>query len=431
MALSPRHLLGKEYLMRPSNARLAGPLWLAAGSLIALTLTLFAAGLLSARPAHAQGLGLEITKTLRGSAEVQIGQILEFTIRITNTGALPLTDLDLVDEFVGSIVAPVGSGPYAKPGDPPLSDTTPFSYDGSQTITWSLLGGGKTLPTGGSLAVLVRLRAVHPTADLQTVNRARIARAIRSDGGSAGGGDASVPARPDGARLPMSKSMGAPAPVAAGLPITFTIIITNESLIDIVSLPLRDVYNPSALRFESANPPPDSVDQVGGVLAWSDLLSTTGRAALRPGESIRIQTVYTALRDITDAVNTAEVSGAKDEYGNAVSPRQAQVPIRIVGPSETPGPSGPLPTDAPLPTRTPFATAGPRLTEIAGRTATAAAQTAPTATPTDTAQAAPTAVATTPVMPTSLPNTGESGPSPLLWLIMGLALLGAALALRR
>jgi LPXTG-motif cell wall-anchored protein len=412
--------------MRTSPSRLAGPLGLAAGLLIALTLAIFAAGLLSARPARAQSLGLEITKTLRGGAEVQIGQILEFTIRITNTGTLPLTDLDLVDEFVGSIVAPVGSGPYAKPGDPALSDTAPFSYDGSQTITWGLLGGGKTLAPGASLAVLVRLRAVHPTADLQTVNRAHIARAIRSDGGSAGGGGAEVPARPDGARLPMTKSLGVPAPVAAGLPITFTIIITNESLIDIVALPLRDVYNPAALRFVSANPPPDTADQVGGVLAWGDLLATTGRTALHPGESLRIQTAYTALRDITDAVNTAEVSGAKDEYGNTVQPRQAQVPIRIVGPGETPVPSGPLPTDVPLPTSTPLATAGPRLTEIVGRTATAAAaQTTPTR-DLPTPQATPTLV-----VPASLPNTGDAGPSPAIWLVVGLAMLGAALALRR
>ncbi|MBX0326139.1 DUF11 domain-containing protein, partial [Oscillochloris sp. ZM17-4] len=216
---------------------------------------------------------------------------------------------------------------------------------------------------------------------------------------------------------------------AAGLPITFTIVITNDSLIDIVSLPLRDVFNPAALRFESASPPPDSADQVGGVLAWGDLLATTGRARLAPGESITVETVYTALRDITAAVNTAEVSGAKDEYGNAVQPRQAQVPIRIVGPVETPGPTGQQPTRAPTATPTPFATAGPRLTEIAGRTATAAAQAAPTAAPTDTAVTAETSA--TPVVPASLPNTGDGGPRPLLWLLLGLAMLGAALAVQR
>ncbi len=408
--------------MRRFHAHLAGLL-----AVLTITLALFGLGLLAAGAARAQDLGLELTKTLRGGPDVQIGQILEFSIRITNTGSLALTELDLVDEFVGAIVAPVGSGPFAEPGDPPLSDTAPFSYDGAETITWSLLGGGRTLAPGQALEVLVRLRAVHPTADLQTVNRARIARAVRSDGQSSGGGGAEAPAQPDGARLPMSKSLGAPAPVLAGLPITFTIVITNESLVDIVSLPLRDAFNPAALRFVSASPPPDAADQVGGVLTWADLLATTGRRALAPGESITVQTAYIALRDIAAAVNTAEVAGAKDEYGNAVAPRQAQVPIRIVGPGETPGPAEVAPTDAPTPTPTPFATAGPRLTEIAGRTATAsAAQAAPTASATDTA-----VVAATQVVPARLPNTGSSGPSPLAWLIVGMALIGAALGLRR
>lgn len=434
--------------MRPLTARLAGLLWLVVGLLMALTVSLFTVGLLSTRPARAQDLGLEITKTLLGSAEVQLGQILEFSIRITNTGTLALTDLDLVDEFVSSVVAPVGSGSYAKPGDPPLSDTAPFHYDGNQTITWSLLGAGKTLGPGESLDVRVRLRAVHPTADLQTVNRAKIARAIRSNGENAGGGGAEVPARPAGARLPMSKSMGVPAPVTAGHTVTFTIVITNESLVDILSLPLRDTYNPAALRFESANLPPDSINQVGGVLVWSDLLAASGRTSLRPGESIRVETVYTALRNITDAVNRAEVSGAKDEYNNMVQPRQAQVPIRIIAPTATPIPSA---TSTTVSTSTPVTTARhrPAETEIVESTATTApTETLPAATPTDTAQVTPTDtaqampsgmtaapvmndMAATPAMPTSLPNTGESGSSPLIWLIVGLTLLGASLALRR
>jgi hypothetical protein len=407
------------------------PIWLLAGLSLVLA-ALFAAGLLLARPARAQDLGLEISKTLRGSQQVKVGQLLEFSIRITNTGSLAITQLDLVDEFVAAIVAPSGVGPYAKPGDPALSDTSPYSYDGAETISWSLLGGGRTLAPGAATEVIVRLRAVHPTSDLQTVNRARIARAVRSDGQSGGGGGAAVPARSDGARLPMTKSLGAPAPVRAGLPITFTIVITNDSLADIVTLPLRDVFNPAALRFESADPPPLSVDSVGGVLSWGDLLATSGRSVLRPGEAIRVETRYTALRDITDAVNTAEVSGAQDEYGNAVRPRQAQAPIRIVGPDET-APAGAVPTDAPTETPTPFATAGPRLTAIAGRTATAAAQ--PSATATATAPAIATLEATaapaTAVVPASLPNTGAVAGAPPAWPWLALALLGAGALLAR
>lgn len=386
------------------------------------------------RPVHAQDLSLEITKTLRGGEVVQVGQILEFVIEITNAGDVAIVELELVDEFVSAIVAPVGVGPFAEPGDPPLSDTQPFVYDGNATITWQLLGGGERLEPGESLQVVVRLRAIRPSAELQTVNRARIERAIADDGRSGGGGSTSSPARPEGARLPMSKTLGVPAPVAAGLPMTFTIEIRNDSLVDITNLPLRDVYNPAAIGFVSADPPPLSVDAAAGVLVWDDLLAISGRGVLRPGETIRVTTEYIALRDIDAAVNTAEVSGARDRYGNAVAPRQAQAPIRIVGPDETPtapAEEGPRPTSRPRPSATPTNTPlptntpAPRRTVVIVQTATSTATAAP-------AGVAPTEVAPTAVVPTSLPNTGAPGGGAWLALaaIIGM-LLGGAYVLRR
>jgi LPXTG-motif cell wall-anchored protein len=359
---------------------------------------------------------------------VQVGQILEFTIDIANTGDVPIVELELIDEFVGAIVAPVGFGPFAEPDDPPLSDTTPFVYDGNETITWQLLGGGERLDPGERLQVVVRLRAVRPSADLQIVNRARIARAIADDGRSGGGGSAAVPARPEGARLPMSKTLGVPAPVAAGLPMTFTIEIRNDSLVDITNLPLRDVYNPAAIAFVSADPPPLSVDAAAGVLVWDDLLAITGRGVLRPGETLRVTTEYIALRDIDAAVNTAEVSGARDRYGNAVAPRQAQAPIRIVGPDATPTapvedrPAPPRPRATTTPTNTPFPTntPAPRRTVVIVQTATS-----------EPAGVAPTEPAPTAVIPTSLPNTGAPRQSGWFALVIGVLLVGGALTIRR
>lgn len=398
-----------------------------------LAVALFAVGL-RAQALAAQDLGLAITKTLVGDEVVRVGELLEFSIRITNTGSLPIVELELVDEFVGSIVAPSGSGPFAEPDDPPLSDVTPFSYDGAETIRWQLLGGGQRLDPGQSLEVRVRLRAIRPTAELQTVNRARIERAVRSDGQQEGGGSDEAPARPEGARLPMTKSLGVPAPIAAGLPITFTIIITNDGAIDLVTLPLIDRFNPAALRFERADPPPRSVDQAAGVLDWGDLLAATGRSVLAPGESIRVVTVYTALRDIDSAVNVAEVQGAEDEYGNSLASRRAEAPIRIVDETATPGVEEPAPTRRP--TITPLPTAGPRLTEIVGRTATAAA--APTSTATlapatatsEQVAIVPVPEATAPI-PASLPNTGAPGDGRRAWLALALmALVAGAAALK-
>ncbi|NJO81527.1 MAG: hypothetical protein HC828_01350, partial [Blastochloris sp.] len=162
---------------------------------IVFVAALIACGMLFSRPAEAQELDLAITKTLIGSEVVQVGQILEFAVRITNTGTVPIVELELIDEFVGEVVAPAGIGPFAEPGDPPLSDTQPYSYDGAERITWQLLGNGQVLAAGESLEVIVRLRAIRPRSELTTVNRARIERAIRSDGGSSGGGSAEAPAR--------------------------------------------------------------------------------------------------------------------------------------------------------------------------------------------------------------------------------------------
>lgn len=442
-----------------SRTDVAAPrvIWLTLGGALLACLVLFAAGLLLTPPTQAQDLGLAISKTLRGSEVVQIGQVLEFSIRITNTGTLTVTEIDLVDEFVGAIVAPSGVGPFSRPGDPPLSDTAPYNYDGAETISWALLGGAAELPPGESLEVIVRLRAIRPTDSLQTVNFARIERAVRSDGQTSGGGSASAPARPNGARLPMSKTLGAPAPVASGLPITFTIVITNDSLVDIVSLPLRDVYNPAALRFESAQPPPLSVDQVGGVLVWDDLLTITGRRALAPGESLTVVTVYTALRDITSAVNTAEVRGARDEYDNAVEPAQAQAPIRIVGPTATATATASAtatataaPTEAPTdePSRPRPSATAPATATIAATAALTATVEAPTATleqPSATAEQ-PSATAEQPTAapaggqaggqagasaPTRLPRTGVAGAGWGLWAALGLALVVAGALWRR
>jgi uncharacterized repeat protein (TIGR01451 family) len=421
------------------------------GLSIFAVLLLLAIGLSNPRHINAQDLGLEITKTLQGGSQVQVGAILEFTIRVRNTGNLPLTSLQVVDEFVGSIVAPVGTGPYARPGDPPLSNTTPYTYDGNQTIVWDLLGNGQQLAPGETLEIVVRLRAIRPTSDLQVVNRARIERAIRSDGQQEGGGSAEAPAQPSGARMPMTKSLGVPVPVRVGLPITFTIVITNDGAIDITDLPLRDIYNPAALRFVSASPPPTLVDEPSGLLEWSDLLDITGRSALRPGESIEVQTVYIALQNVRQAVNQAVVSGARDEYNNTLEDSRAEVPIFIVGPEVTAtAEATAVPEEEEdeeeeeRPTRTATATAS--IAATATETATATATLEATATATLEATATATLVATVAggaATPASLPNTGTlpvslprtaAPPSFNGWLIMlGLLVLvcGVVAARRR
>lgn len=416
---------------------------------LALALLLWLLFSYTAAPVQAQDqLGLTISKQLQGDAVVRIGELLTFEIVIANTGSVPLTRLVVVDEFERTIVAPAGSGPFAEPGDPPLSEP-PGAFDGNNRIVWDNLvelaglPGGELRP-GQELRLLVRLRAIRPTAELQTVNRARIDVAIGSQGETGGGGSAEVPARPQGARLPLTKQALTNGPIVAGDLITFTITLTNDGAIDLVDLPLRDVYNPAVLRFVSADPPPPLADDVAGILEWPDLLATTGRGRLGPGEALQVTTVYEALLPFDGGVNSASVARARDEYANEYTERRAEAPIRILpaggspAPPTPPGTATPItPTAAPAtptavpraePTATPtrLPTAGPLLTEVALRRTQTAAPTATaapleTAAPTAAAGSAPTA--TLPA-PATLPATSAAvGPRPVLLALLALLVL--------
>ncbi|NJP04606.1 MAG: hypothetical protein HC837_02715 [Chloroflexaceae bacterium] len=134
--------------------------------------------------AQDQELGLEMSKSLVGDEVVQVGQILEFNVRVRNTGTLPITRLVVLDQFDSSIMAPTGIGPFAEPDDPPLSDP-PGEFDGTDTIIWDTFLEdlpGQQLEPGQEVVFQVFLRAVRPTEELMTVNRSEIIEAIRSDG---------------------------------------------------------------------------------------------------------------------------------------------------------------------------------------------------------------------------------------------------------
>ncbi len=453
-----------------------------AGYLLVISSMLIVAGWWAsyrAQPVQAQDLGLTITKSLQGSSQVQVGQILEFTIELRNTGSLTLTRLVVVDEFVPSIVAPSGIGQFAEADDPPLTEP-PAIFDGTSIIRWEnalAATPGGVLPPGETLTLRVRLRAVRPTADLQVVNRARVAEAIRSDGSDLGQREAeAVGAEVGGANAPVEKRVAATQPVQMGQEVPFEIEIRNAGLVDLESVPISDFYDPSVLQFLRAVPQPSSVNETQGVLEWDDLLAAAGVDRLRPGETIRISTVYLALRPIDASINQVRTRGVRDRYDNEVEAEQAEVPIQIVPAqatatatslvtetatatatslatltatslvSETVTATSPTiavatATRAPRrersndkPTRTVIATATPEDTATAAATATTAAATAVAATSTTEATGSITATAT-PLAPIVLPTTGapmapSGNASAVLWGLLAVLLLLAGIATR-
>ncbi len=379
-------------------------------------------------PAPRQKLRLAISKTLLGSDVVQVGQYLTFTIRVTNTGGVVVTELPLVDEYETSILQP------ALDRMSPAPSTT-----AAGVLSWNdLTDTFGDLAPGESVAVTAVFRAIR--IDDEVINRARVEAAIGSGGEGGGPFDDESEGEVEGGRVIVEKAL-IESFIRLDTPvISFTISLRNDGYADIVRAPLVDTYHADLLSFAEASVPPDAHNPATGELRWNDLLASLGVARLRPQEVISFTTTYTVAGPIDDLIaNSADAVDVVDEFGNRVdSPRRAEVRIRIRG-AET--------TSTPTATETPFSEREePRTTPTASATPTTPISATPTAaTPTLAASATPGVTASvtpgsgggapTPTGPDTLPLTGAQGAkavSPLLTLIAAAVVaLAVGIALSR
>lgn len=95
-----------------------------------------------------------------------------------------------------------------------------------------------------------------------------------------------------------------------GETVSFTITVTNSGTIPLETVPLTDTYDPAKLDYVGANPAPDNVDEILGVLEWVDL---TGPGSLDPGLAIDVEVNFTATASTQPGytVNLGEVVDAK------------------------------------------------------------------------------------------------------------------------
>ena len=382
---------------------------------------------LAAAPSAQTGtLSMEISKRLQGSDVIQVGQELTFTIRITNTGTISITTLPLIDEYESSILQLERTIPLSS-----TNIVTPAT--GGGLITWSDLTTDTVfgpLNPGQSIEIITVFRAIAPR--VATVNRARIGAAVGFGGQEYAGDGRSSTGDAIGGQVIVRKELVTDTVAASGLPLTFTITISNDGAADLTRIPLRDTFDLTYLQFASAVPMPTFISTAAiteGVLEWDNVLTGLGLTRLRPGEIITVTTVFTALRSVEAAfINRAEAPGVRDEFNDEVpAPRQAEVPIRII-----PGPGEATPTSTPTPSPIPREEPQPRDTPVpATPTATPTQTPSPTVeiTATPIPEAAGIAATPTVAAPATLPRTG--GSDHLLWaMIAALLLAGAALAVR-
>ncbi len=359
---------------------------------------------------------IAITKTLnRAGNVVRVGDVLEFTIVVTNQSAFTLTNVTLVDTFDETILA--------------FQEATPVVTAASNTVTWgnvaTMLNPVGMLP-GDTVVVTISFRAMRPRTAI--VNRVEGRDIIRE--GSQSGTGSNNETNNEGvipANAPVYKSISPPGSLPqAGLPVTFTQLITNDSGAFLIYLPLTDTYEAAFLQFNYALPMPDVITPPG-TLVWTNLASLAYFGPITPDTTLAITTVFTATTQVVNTTNRASTQGALDEFDNEAAGGVAEVPITII-------------EDTPTPTVTPAPTRGANNNDNNDddddnnddndtSPATPVAPAPVTATPAPVI-ATPTPTATSTATPTTgpiyLPETGSRNFADPLGVIAGLALLALA-----
>ncbi len=339
----------------------------------------------------AQGGDIEMVKTLNRSGNVvRVGEVLTFTIALTNHSIFTLTSVTVVDNYDNTTLAFAGATP-----------TQSDHNTGTAVITWDNVAVPSILP-GHGVVITVAFVAEHPKTTV--VNAARAQDVIHSGGELTQTAETSRTQEAVGGAAPVVKSVSPPGSTpVAGLPVTFTHIITNDGAAVMTRLPLTDTYDPAFLEFNFAIPTP-SITSPPGLLVWPDL--TTYFGPIPADTAVVVTTVFTALTRVVNTVNQASTEGALDIFNNDLTAGSAQVPITIIDNAPTPTPDTTDEEDdddedeAPAPTPT------------------ATLPTVPVATPTAAAVAQQ-------FIPRFLPETGQLQPAGWLLLLIGFGVLTA------
>jgi uncharacterized repeat protein (TIGR01451 family) len=277
---------------------------------------------------RAQGGSLELTKRLnKSSSVVRVGEVLSFTIVLTNNASFTLTNVTLVDRYNQNVLGFAGATPAQD-----LHDAA------NGVITWTNVAA-PPIGVGEPLTFTVFFTAEHPQTVVVNFVEAKDITGTMSSISDTQASDQIDEAT--GGSAPIFKQITPPGSVPlVGQPVTFTQIITNDGAAIMTYLPLTDTYNALFLQFHYAIPMP-TVTTPPGLLVWTDL--TTDFGDLAPFQSVVVTTVFTATAQVLNTVNQASVEGARDQYNNDLTANQALVPITII--DSAPAPTNDSPSE--------------------------------------------------------------------------------------
>ncbi|UCE18874.1 MAG: hypothetical protein JSV84_00535, partial [Gemmatimonadota bacterium] len=240
--------------------------------------------------------GVRVTKTrlVPSVSKLYAGEPVTFEILLENTGAKTVTTVPLEDFFDPGCLSYVSASP------------SPNIHVGGSLI-WSNLG---PLVPGGSRTVTVNFTTV--SACGVTIDTAEVVGAQDEFGAPVPGDSDTAFVDIVEAEVTVTKSRTVPVAGVAnvGEAVTFEILLQNTGSTTLTTVPLIDDYDSACLSFVSALPVQTS--QVAGAIFWSNL------GPIAPGNTIPVTVNFTALAPCGATIDTAEVSGAVDEFGTPV-----------------------------------------------------------------------------------------------------------------
>jgi len=260
------------------------------------------------------GVTKELTSPPDGTATS--GELVDFTIRVVNTGTTAITDLTLTDTFDPEYLA------YATSNVPP-QELAPG------TLEWTpeALDAFLPLAVDDDLVITLQFQTLKPTSStlncllaegFDQFDQPLLPREACDD----------VEIQPRPPALSMSKQVTDPSggTAAVGESLTFTLRIANIGETAIVALNVTDTYESDYLRLVSASIPPSQ--QEPGSITWlSEQLGAY--LPLAPGESFEIVLVFEAVGETSSTRNGATVQGT-DEYGQQTPPEMDSDTVQIV-----------------------------------------------------------------------------------------------------
>lgn len=212
-----------------------------------------------------------IVKDVQPAGAVSVGDTITWTLTYSNEGPIPAMDVTIVDTLppgvtFGGVVseAPPLSGPVVSP--PTLAWDMPslaVGASGSIVITGSV---DMTTYPNPILTNTVRITTTTPETNT-TNNFDQTATPVIG--------------------LGINKRVWV-GNVQVGDVVNYTIDVTNIGYVELITVPLTDVYEPAYLDFISASPPHDSLPALG-TITWNNV------GPLLPGQSAGVVLTFTAV----------------------------------------------------------------------------------------------------------------------------------------